>query len=149
VSTAEELWAVSAIVVGLIITSLVFITWFKGATEPTTDEEIDLKKHMKRIAFGLAFGGVLIGLGIGDLLDVPQLTYRLGFIPVWVLAAVPAGYLFGLEWKGFKNHPIRTPVIGFFTALLIFFAAGHAVVTGVAHGAHSVQTTSHLTKSKG
>jgi len=136
-------------VVGLIVTALVLITWWKGATEPTTDEEIDLKKHMKRIAFGLVFGAILLGLGIGDLVDIPQLTYRIGIVPVWVLPAALLGYVFALEWKGFKNHPIRTPIIGAVTALLIFFAAGHAVVTGVANQAKTVQTTDHLTKGKG
>jgi hypothetical protein len=142
-------WAVSFIVVGLIITALVVITWWKGSGNPASEEEIDLRAHLKKIAFGLCMGGVFLGLGIGYLADIPFLQFKLGFIAVWIPVAMLLGYVFGLEWRGFKNHHVRTPIIGALTAALIFIAAGHAVLNGINHEVQHVQTTAKIDRGKG
>jgi hypothetical protein len=143
-------WAVSAIVIGVIITGLVIITWVKGSDEPAAgDDQIDLRRHLKKIAFGLSVGGVFLGLGIGYMADISFLQYKLGFIPVWVVPAAFLGWLFVVEWKGFGNHPVRTPIIGAVTAALIFIAAGHAVLDGVSHEVQHAQVTARTTGGQG
>ncbi len=95
----------------------------------------------KWIAFLAVIAGACLGTSGAALAGINITQYKIGVIPDWALATAAAGLLFILEWRGFKDHPVRTPVLGFATAGVLMLATGGLANMYDSVVAHSIQAT--------
>lgn len=133
--------AVTCVVIGIILAVWAVMLWLKKHREN--------KNHSRWVTFLLAVAGIFLGTGAGDLSGVDFARADAGYVPVWLIVVAVVGFLFVLEAWGWRDHHVRTPILGFLTAVVLFAAIGSYVVTGSVHEIHRVQTTDQVTPASG
>jgi hypothetical protein len=128
--------AATLIMAGVVLLAWAGMMWWKKHREE--------KAHSRWVTFLMCVAGVCMGIGIGYLAGIDIVKMRVGYCPLWIPAVLIVGFGFILEAKGWKDHHVRTPLLGFGTAMVLFLAVGNSVVTGVGHEIHTVQTTSNV-----
>jgi len=134
----EKALAVSFIVVGVIAFSWAAAMW----------HHLEGKKGRNWMIFFMFVAGICFGTGVGALDPVGILTIDIGKIPLWVPIVLIIGCVFWLQFRGNKDHRTWTPVLGFFTALIVSLAVGNGLALNAQHEIHNVQVAS-VTKPAG
>jgi hypothetical protein len=125
--------ATSCVVVGLVAFAWAAMMWKKRRDQT-----------IKWVPFLMVISGLCLGIGIGYLAGISIVQAKIGYFPVWVPFVLIVGFGFFLEIKGWNDHPTRTPVLGFVTALVLMLAVGHVVVSWSGHEINTVRTTSNV-----
>jgi hypothetical protein len=130
----SKVTAIGFLVIGVLLIACAGIVWYHIFR--------DNKKHSKWVTLLAALGAIGVGLGVGALSSkIAELaTYSVGPVPLWVPVVVILGLIFVLQFLGNKDHHVRTPVLGIFTAMVLFMAIGHSVVGGVSGVTGNVRT---------
>jgi hypothetical protein len=121
----DKVTAIGSLVIGLLLIACAGIIWYHMFR--------DHKAHSKWVTLLAAAGAIGVGIGVGALSRkiAALAAYSVGPIPVWIPVVVILGLIFVLQFMGNKDHHVRTPVIGILTALVLFVAIGHSVVSSV------------------
>ena len=103
------------------------------------------ESNLRWVPFLAVLAGLLLGIGIGYLAGFNVIQDKIGYVPVWIPFILIVGFGFILEFRGWNDHPTRTPVLGFITAFVMMLAIGQAVVSAAGHEVEHVQMTSSIT----
>jgi hypothetical protein len=134
----DKALAVTILVAGVIAGSWAVQMWVKK------------RGHARNwVIFLMVLFGLGVGTGVGSLVSVNIIDYKVGFIPLWVIPVAIAGFGFFLEIKKWRDHHTRTPLLGAGVALILSMAIGQAVAVAATHGIQRVHVISNYTQGKG
>ena len=133
-------WAATFIIIGVVALAISILIWKKRKED-----------HWRKVSFAMVVAGVFLGAGIGYAAQIQVIDYKFGYIPAWMAIAAVVAVAFVLEVRGWNDHPTRTPILGFATALIIMLAAGNLVVGSIGQqiqnhgGVRLIQQTGKVT----